>query len=228
MEAVTSVAHPAICVFAKPPAPGTAKTRLAAALGDEAAAFLAWAFLRDTWDSVRALPWATPVLAVTETFPRARELYAAHIWLQGRGDLGARIERVLRRALRRAPMAFAVGSDTPGLPTALLECAKDALARADAVLGPSEDGGFYLIGLRSCPRGLLRDLPWSARETFARTLSRLGERGLRTSVLPIWFDVDQISDLEHLRALIERAEIVAPESARAIARALRSARWATA
>ncbi|HEY6006575.1 MAG TPA: TIGR04282 family arsenosugar biosynthesis glycosyltransferase [Anaeromyxobacter sp.] len=206
-----------VCVFAKPPRPGQAKTRLAAALGDERAAALARAFFEDTWSAVTSIPWATPVLATTD--PSAGEWVGvprARVWSQGGGDLGERLERVLRRALRGAAAALAIGTDTPGLPPALLSQARLALRRADAVLGPCEDGGFYLLGLRRCPPGLLRDLPWGSADTFRRTASRLRERGLRTGVISPWFDVDRLADLECLHALVARGEVRAPRTARAL------------
>ncbi len=207
-----------VCVFAKPPRAGGVKTRLASALGDEQAAALAGAFFEDTWAAAGALPWAAPVLATTE--PHAAEWALANVapaWPQGGGDLGDRLERVLRRALRATPAALAIGSDTPGLPPRLLSEARLALRSADAVLGPCEDGGFYLLGLRRCPEGLLRDLPWSASDTFVRTLARLRERGLSTAVLSPWFDVDRPADLARLAALIARGELHAPGTARALA-----------
>lgn len=129
-----------VCVFAKPPVPGRVKTRLGAEVGEELAADLARAFLCDTWAAVRALPWVRPVLATTEPGTAAALHLDAEEWLQGPGDLGERLERVLGRAIAeaRAP-AIAIGADTPGLPAMLIDGARDALARADAVLGPSED-----------------------------------------------------------------------------------------
>jgi uncharacterized protein len=206
-----------ICVFAKPPRAGEVKTRLAAAIGAAQAAALARAFLEDTWVAASVPPWARTVLASTE--PSAVELAGwrrGHIWPQGTGDLGERLERVLRRALRESPMALAIGTDTPGLPPALLFEARSALRGADAVLGPCEDGGFYLLGLRRCPPELLRDLPWSSADTFQRTATRLRARGLRTAVISPWFDVDRPEDLECLRALVARGELHAPRTARAL------------
>lgn len=197
-----------ICIFAKPPVAGRVKTRLAAALGAERAAALARAFLDDTIAAVRALPWAQVALASTEPVPGD-----VPVLLQGEGDLGERIERVLRNALQLAPSAIAIGADAPALPRRLLEAARDALQRADAVLGPAFDGGFYLLGLRRCPEGLLADLPWSRSDTFVRTLARLRERGLRTELIDPWFDVDRAEDLEQLRGLIEGGAIDAPRTA---------------
>jgi uncharacterized protein len=206
-----------VCVFAKPPRPGRVKTRLAPAVGEAGAAALARAFLQDTWSASSSLPWARAVLATTG--PRARKRVGARsapVWPQGRGDLGDRLERVLRRALRDAPAALAIGTDTPGLPPILFSQARLALRGADAVLGPAEDGGFYLLGVRRCPPGLLRGLRWSAPDTFLQTLSRLRERGLRTAVIAPWFDVDRPADLACLHALIARGELHAPHTARAL------------
>ncbi len=206
-----------VCVFAKPPRSGKVKTRLMPEVGPEGASRLARAFFRDTWALVCALPWAIPVLATTGANGREWNLGAgAQIWQQGAGDLGQRIGRVLRRGLAKSSFSIAIGMDTPGLPPALLEEARQALRSADAVLGPCEDGGFYLVGLRHCPVGLFGDLPWSAPDTFVRTLERFRERGLGTKVLPPWFDVDRPNDLACLRNLLSRGEIVAPETKRVL------------
>src|SRR5262245_44344365 len=113
---------PCICIFAKSPRPGSVKTCLAPEVGSERAAALAAAFPRDTWSAVWSLRWAQPVLATTdadaEDWDFAR---GANIWRQGGGDLGERLERVLRRALRAAPFAIALGIDTPGLPRSFVE-----------------------------------------------------------------------------------------------------------
>jgi len=209
----SAVARPEamICIFAKPPRAGEVKTRLAAAIGDESAAALARAFLDDTVDAVRSLPWASAALATTERFDARLPLL-----LQGEGDLGARIERVMRAALGSAGIAIAIGADAPALPRRLLEAARAALDHNDAALGPAEDGGFYLLALRRCPEGLFAGLPWSADDTCAKTLGRLRERGLRPALLEPWFDVDRPADLDRLRAAIAAGEIVAPRTAAAL------------
>ena len=199
-----------VCVFAKAARPGAVKTRLAPALGDEGAARLAKAFREDTLAGLRRSAGVRPILAATE---RETE-EGVETWPQGSGDLGARLSRILRRALASSPAAVAIGSDTPGLPPRLLERAREALLTSDAVLGPCEDGGFYLIGVRKLPRGLLSGLPWSTGETFEKTLARLRERGMATVVLPPWFDVDRPEDLERLRGLLSRRVISAPATAR--------------
>jgi rSAM/selenodomain-associated transferase 1 len=194
-----------ICIFAKPPTQGEVKTRLGLAPHD--AARLAQAFLDDTIEAAGRLPWAEVALAST-----AAVASPLPVVLQGGGDLGARIERVLGEALRRAPAAIAVGADAPALPERFLEQARAALRACDAAVGPSDDGGFYLLALKRCPSGLLEGLPWSAADTCTRTVARLRERGLRTALLEPWFDVDRPADLEKLRGLLERGELLAPRT----------------
>ncbi len=205
-----------VCVFAKPAVAGRAKTRLASAVGAPAAARLARAFFEDTWIATGKLPWARPILATTSHAgldPPA----GAEVWLQGRGDLGARLTRILRRALRGSAGAIALGADSPGLPGSRLDEARRMLASHDAVLGPSQDGGFYLLGLTRCPPGLLRFLPWSADDTFERARARLEDRGLSTAILREYFDVDVPADLVRLRRRIARGRVSAPRTARALA-----------
>lgn len=214
-----------VCVFAKPPRAGEAKTRLIPALGAEKAAAAAAAFLADTWEAVSGLPWARPVLATTRVpgaedapalGPAAAAFAGADVWLQGEGDLGARMERILARALERSACALALGADSPGLPVERLEEARAALATHDAVLGPAEDGGYYLLGLRRCPPGLLAGLPWSASNTREATHERLVQWGFSVALLPPWFDVDLPEDLERLARLLARGEVHAPHTARAL------------
>lgn len=205
-----------ICVFAKPPRPGLAKTRLAPMLGAGGAAELARAFLLDTCAPLRARRDARVVLATTGPFDAALDAQLGlPCWPQGEGDLGARLERVLQRALTGAPWAIALGGDSPGRPPGLTDDAIAALAdpEVDAVLGPSDDGGFYLLGLRRCPPGLLAELPWSSATTGAATLARLASAGLRTRVLGPWFDVDEPADLQRLDELIAQGAIAAPATA---------------
>ena len=155
---MTTVVIP-VCIFAKPPVPGEVKTRVLAVLHPASAADLASAMLLDTWRTVEFCAGVRPILATTAPgdFPIA--ISPADVWLQGEGDLGRRIERILTRALLQAPAAIAVGADSPTLTAAHLAAALDALKTNDAVLGPSMDGGFYLLGLRKCRPGLFAALP---------------------------------------------------------------------
>jgi len=202
-------------VFAKAPGEGLVKTRLEPVVGAEGAARLAAALLEDTLESLLAAGRTTPCLAVDD--PAAFRSRGLPVVEQGEGDLGERLERVLGRALERAPVAVAVGSDSPGFPAPLIEQALASLAHRDAVLGPADDGGFTLLGLRRCPPGLLRGLPWSRRETLLATVSRLRARGLSVATTQRWFDVDGPPDLARLRVELAEGTVQARHTAEALA-----------
>ncbi|MDE0887123.1 MAG: TIGR04282 family arsenosugar biosynthesis glycosyltransferase [Myxococcota bacterium] len=202
-------------IFAKVPVPGEVKTRLASRIGAVDAARLAEAFLLDTYQSLETLPWAPPVVATTG--PLEGPLSSMHRWIQGGGDLGDRIERMAHRALAGASLVILIGADTPGLPLQLLEQARSALKTCDAVVGPGCDGGFYLLGLRICPEGLLRGLPWSQSNTLEVLLQRFEHHDLAVHGLPEWFDVDRPEDLDRLANGIGCGQIIAPVTAKLLA-----------
>ena len=139
-------------------------------------------------------------------------------FVQRGADLGARMEHAARMGLARAERVLIIGSDLPGLPAARLREARAALATHDAVLGPSSDGGFYLIGLRACPPGLLSNLAWSVPETHAACAARLVQRGLRLASIPSCDDVDDIEDLRRVARALRAGRMVAPATARMLER----------
>ncbi|MGI5860867.1 MAG: TIGR04282 family arsenosugar biosynthesis glycosyltransferase [Myxococcales bacterium] len=206
-----------VCVFAKAPLPGKVKTRLSGSIGAANAAAFARASLQDTWTTVCGLPWARPVLA-TDAAPEPswRPQPQGEWWLQGRGDPGTRLERVLTWAIAAGDAALVVAGDAPGIPRSLLEDAVEALESCDAVLGPSGDGGFYLIGARTCPEGLIAGLPWSRPDTLATMRRRLKSFDLGFRLLDRWDDVDDLADLRVLERRLELGEIEAPETARTL------------
>ncbi len=209
----------AICVMAKAPAPGRVKTRLCPPLSHDEAADLASAFLIDVWRAAANLQGVTTLLSYhgnRNEFPA--ELNAVHSFPQRDGDLGARIEHTARTGLEHGDMVLVIGSDLPGLSAPYLQTARNTLLNHDAVLGPSRDGGFYLIGMRQCPVGLLADLPWSAPQTHQATLERLVERGYDVAHAPRFDDVDTVEDLTALRNGIVAGSLLAPASARVLSR----------
>lgn len=198
-----------ICVFVKPPRPGEVKTRLIPAVGAVGAARFAQSFFDDTWESLSTLSWGYPVVACTEPFHFKD---ARTVWVQRGSDLGDRMESVLRFALEGSVAAFALGTDSPGLPMKVLNSSYQALNQSDAVLGPSDDGGFYLLGLKRCSPGLLSDIRWSQSDTFVQTLARLKQASMSVAVIEPWFDVDTPQDLVRLRTLIRAGAIYAPST----------------
>jgi hypothetical protein len=187
-----------VCIFAKPPVPSEVKTRLIPALGAEGAAQLASAMLRDVWRAAQSHPGIHPILATTRPGGFPISVPDDDVWLQGEGDLGERIERIITRGLLHAPAAMAIGADSPGFSDAHIEAAIECLRTNDAVLGPSTDGGFYLLALRRCPRGLFASLPWTAAETRKALKVRLQEHAFSIAELKPLFDVDIPADLRTL------------------------------
>ncbi len=201
-----------ICIFARPPLPGRTKARLAAELGPEAAAAIARALLADTLAAARAVPDARVVLSVTEPFQGESGLDLEQ-WVQPSGGLGKRVEWTLRRALRVSPIALALGADTPGLAPSMLKQALRLLETHDAMVGPAADGGFYLLGVKACPGGLLDGIRWSGRTTCSDTVARLQDASLSCGFGVPWFDLDTAADLKRAAALLREDAIAAPHLA---------------
>lgn len=197
-----------IAVMAKASFPGRTKTRLVPPLTFEEAAAFNTAFLQDIAGNIlratqqaqvagymafgppEAVPFFTGIL------PTAVGLIEC--WLPDFGDcLFSAITHVL--TLGHAS-AVVLNSDSPTLPTALLvETARVLAAPGDrAVLGPSTDGGYYLLGLKQAHRRLFDDIAWSTERVAAQTLARAREIGLPVHVLPHWYDVDEIDALRTL------------------------------
>jgi uncharacterized protein len=210
----------AVAIFAKAPTPGAVKTRLCPPLTEHQAAALARCFLRDKIAQIGDLAGTTPVIAYApaperDVFERLAPGFALNP--QHGRDLGERMRSALGALLHSGHRAaIATGTDTPTLPAALLQRAVDLAASGDVdlVLGPSEDGGYYLIGVRADYPTLFDDVPWSTPAVLDVTLRRAEEAGLRTALLPTWFDVDTPEDLARLRAALVETPHVAPATRR--------------
>ena len=198
----------AVAIMAKAPRPGTVKTRLCPPLLPAEAAALYRCFLLDKIAAVGALADTQPVVAYTPDDARAEfdGLAPGFSLVAQRGrDLGARLHSTLASLLAAGHAgAIAVDSDTPTLPGAFLQQAVHCLTRPgpDVVLGPTEDGGYYLIGVRRAHRELFDGVPWSTSDVLDVTLKRAAEAGLRAACLPSWYDVDTPDDLQRLRTVL--------------------------
>ena len=199
----------AVAIMAKAPSPGAVKTRLCPPLREAEAAALYRCFLADKIAAVQSLAGAQPVIAYTpdEAHAEFTALAPGFALVAQRGpDLGARLHSSLASLLAAGhPGAIAVDSDTPTLPREFLQRAVDCLMRPgpDVVLGPTEDGGYYLIGVRAAHRALFEDMPWSTSAVLEITLRRAAAAGLQTVCMPTWFDVDTPDDLRRLQAELD-------------------------
>jgi rSAM/selenodomain-associated transferase 1 len=208
----------ALIVVAKQPAPGQAKTRLVPPLSFEQAAALYEAFLRDTLDLMRAVPDARRVIAY---LPRAAHDYFAQLapdfelLPQTGDDLGARLDQALTHYLSRgAERAVIMNSDGPTLPIENLRQAfKRLIDPDDVVLGPSDDGGYYLIGLRRPAPRLLREVRLSTPTVLIDTMRLAQADNRRVNLLPPWYDVDDQFSLARLIVDLQAREAaVAPQT----------------
>jgi rSAM/selenodomain-associated transferase 1 len=207
-------ADAAVALFAKAPVAGRVKTRLVPPLTPEEAARVARALLVATLETlVATLPVRWVLFLDGTADEELRALVTARgltLRPQGEGDLGARLGAAFR-ALRAegAARVIAVGADGPTLPPRLLGEAIDALLECDLVLGPTEDGGYYLVGTATSGDEIFRDIPWSTGSVLSTTLARAAESGRSVRLLPAWYDVDSVEDLRRLRDEVRRGPATA-------------------
>ncbi len=194
-----------VAIMAKAPLAGDVKTRLCPPLRVPEAAALYRAFLCDKIEQVRSLESAGHAIAFTPEHERGtfEELAPDFTLIPQRGaDLGGRLAATFEQLFARGHAGvLLIDSDTPTLPTAFLFEALQLIAKpeTDLVLGPSEDGGYYLIGLRARRPELFEGVPWSTPAVVPETIRRARVLGLAVARLPRWFDVDTDSDLARLR-----------------------------
>lgn len=192
----------ALLTFVKFPEPGKVKTRLAAAIGPELAAELYHHFIDATFICAAQLESATQFAAFTpaEKAPAFQQMFAgARQWLAQvpAPDLGTRMRAAVQTMLQRGyGRVLIIGSDSPDLPAAHLTEAAAALRTHDLVLGPAEDGGYYLIGLKADYAALFEGITWSSASVLPQTLAAAQRLGLRVHLLPRWYDVDDLPALQ--------------------------------
>jgi len=193
-----------LLVFAKSPRPGRVKTRLVPALGRRGAAALYRRMVRTTLErfSTAALCplelWCAPQPS-HGFFHACRRDYGVSLHRQQGRDLGERMHRALAASLKDASFSLLIGGDCPSLTVEDLRQAMDALDQGvDVVLGPAEDGGYVLIGMRHAHWELFHGLPWGGDRVAAMTRSRMRSLGLRWRELPLRWDVDRPADLDRL------------------------------
>jgi rSAM/selenodomain-associated transferase 1 len=203
--------QPLIILLVRVPARSRVKTRLAAALGENAALELYQRFVQDILDTLDQT--GIPVMICYHP-PDSRNAVSA--WLgpgrqylpqEGR-HIGERMENAFRQAfIRGFSRAVLIGSDIPDLPAPLINEALAALHVHDAVIGPARDGGYYLIGFRndSFFPGVFSGIAWSTGTVFRSTMQTFGKARQRVHELPLWQDVDTIEDLKDLAARSRRA-----------------------
>jgi rSAM/selenodomain-associated transferase 1 len=205
-----SVPNCGIAVMAKASLPGRTKTRLVPPLTFEEAADCNTAFLRDVGDNILAAAACSSIAAyVAFGPPQARRFFQDNLpgeielidaWHPNFGDcLASAIAQLLQRGHAGAVV---INSDSPTLPTSLLIETAEMLALPGdrIVIGPADDGGYYLLGVKAPHPRLFEDIAWSTEHVREQTLERASELSLSVHVLPKWYDVDDVGALKMLQA----------------------------
>ncbi len=205
----------ALLLFLKFPTPGRVKTRLAAGIGPEAAADVyrllvarVLANLAGVEADVRVLfdppdtreatlNWIRPQLPLAD-FP------AVEFLAQAEGDLGHRLARGFSDAFKAGyTQVAAIGSDCITLTAEILGKAWVSLESTDTVFGPTQDGGYYLVGTRSFQPALFRGIPWSSETTLSATLTAATDAGLTATMLTRLSDIDTFDDWQTARKTLK-------------------------
>ena len=196
----------ALTVMAKAPRPGKVKTRLSPPLTLEQTAALNVRFLKDTTANLATIPGAAGLISYT---PVGDEALFAGILPETFALVAQRGDGFGERLLAAAEDILAIGygsvclidSDSPTVPAAAFQMAVEALAAPGdrVVLGPSHDGGYYLIGLKQAHREPFKHITWSTGSVCEETMERCKEAGLEVVLLPTWYDVDDAATLTILQ-----------------------------
>jgi uncharacterized protein len=208
----------AMGVMAKAPLPGRAKTRLCPPLGPAQAAALSAAFLRDITENIALASRSAPIRGYIAYAPAGDEAsFTEHladgtglVLADGSPPMPADVQGFGRCLLHAAQALFGLGyaavclvnSDSPTLPTDHVIQAASALLSSDEriVLGPADDGGYYLLGMQRPHPRLFADIAWSTSDVAAATRARADALGLEVVTLPAWYDVDDAASLDRLVA----------------------------
>ncbi len=206
----------AVIIMAKYPQAGKVKTRLHPFLTFDQCAGIAAAFLQDTINKVN-LVCSNPILAYSppeKTDALKKLLPSQSICIEQTGrDLGERMFNAFKFAFDGNLVSVVmIGTDSPTFPPDFITQAFENLMDSDVVLGETEDGGFYLIGLRVLSKAIFENVNWSSTETFRQTTQNIENVGLKCSFLPVWFDVDFPADLKRLRKELEENQSIAPKT----------------
>lgn len=191
-------------VFAKYWQPGKVKTRLATSLGEHKAARIYEAFVAATIARLSAIE-CSRVLAYSPAEAPIREKFEAvsmcnwQLQPQSSGDLGERITAFFDGQFAAgAQRVLLLGTDSPNVPLVEVQEAFEHLKTSDVVLGPTSDGGYYLVGAARETPPIFENISWSTSQVLPETVRRLDQAGISYTQLDVWYDVDELFDLHQL------------------------------
>lgn len=216
-----------LILFAKAPQPGRVKTRLVPQLSAEQASGLYQAFVMDLVSATGRLKGITRIMACDPArhhpfFDSIAHRFGMKLIDQQGANLGERMKNAINAAhrLKLGPVVI-IGTDSPTLPMEFVRQAFGVLHSRELVLGPSCDGGYYLIGCGKRIPPVFEGIPWGTDRVLAMTLKRITDLKLQCALLPFWYDVDHVEDLRLLTAHLgyldqQTGGGVAPKTARVV------------
>jgi rSAM/selenodomain-associated transferase 1 len=217
----------ALLIFAKVPRPGAVKTRLQSAVSPEQAAELHKACISDTLRLARGVARCGVLVcsAGSTAYFEKRRNGKMRVFPQRGANLGERLENAFRKMFR---MGFrevvVIGTDSPWMGTECLRNAFATLSRNDLVLGPTVDGGYFLLGLSKFVPELFRGIPWSTENVCEQTLRAAQRAELSTKLLAKEFDLDRPEDLLRAGRMLKKNPLRSPALAKAIHRIMAARR----
>ena len=200
-----SAATNALVVMLKAPVAGKVKTRLTPPLKKEDAARLYKCFIQDIFSRISTLNGIDIIAAYTpkNAAERIKRIVPANTMLipQKGSDLGERLQNIFSQLFSIGYKKVAIiGTDSPDLPVEYIKKSFSSLNKnTSIVIGPSRDGGYYLIAMSRYSEEVFKDIPWSTNTVFKKTLEKAKKAGLLPAFLPEWYDVDETDDLKTLR-----------------------------
>lgn len=216
-----------LILFAKAAQPGRVKTRLVPQLSAEQASRLYQAFVMDLVSATERLKGITRIMACDPArhhpfFDSIAHRFGMKLINQQGANLGERMKNAIKAAhrLKLGPVVI-IGTDSPTLPMGFVRQAFGVLHSRELVLGPSCDGGYYLIGCGKRIPPVFEGIPWGTDRVLAMTLKRITDLKLKCALLPFWYDVDHVEDLRLLTAHLGYLDQqigggVAPKTARVV------------
>lgn len=207
----------ALLIFAKAPVPGEVKTRLLPDLTKDEAARLYEAFIRDMLKSTSRIDADRFIFC----YPSIEDLFFQKIakdndirlMEQKGGDLGERMRNAMSLIFKEGyKNVIIIGTDSPSLPMLYIEEGFKGLTNYPVVIGPSNDGGYYLVGARDSAPPIFDGIPWGTKRVFRMTLEKGVRQRIDLYILPFWYDIDTVEDLyllySHARYIHKNGECV--------------------
>ncbi|MGR3293226.1 MAG: TIGR04282 family arsenosugar biosynthesis glycosyltransferase [Candidatus Scalindua sp.] len=205
-----------LIIFAKSPIPGKVKTRLTPHITPTEAAELYKVFIADTMSTARKLKCERVTIAYTPSNAEATFHsicgQSVNYLPQKGGNLGERMENAFKHSFDNgSKRTVIIGTDSPTLPLSCIQKAFDALKKVPVTIGPTFDGGYYLIGLSEQNDTIFDGIDWSTSRVFGQTLARIQAANKQLYVLPPWYDIDTSDNLEFLRSHIRSMKMSSNE-----------------